>query len=114
MAAEFEPYLREEAERRMKAGKADPGTKPGPGSRDNSKRSINQAADLAGVGKHSAAAAVKAKKQDPAVFQKLKEDKITVAEADREMKAKGPTNGHRRGMLTTPVAYLSGRSIECS
>lgn len=113
MAAEFEPHLREEAEKRMKSGKSDPVGKLPTGSRDHSKTTRVQAAKSAGVSDKTARVAIKAKAEDPEVFEKMKNDEITVAQADREMRAKSepPKREPKLDKLGRPIHPKAAKAI---
>ena len=79
---DLEPYFAAEAKKRILKGKADPvGTVP-----TGSGRSRDLAADLVGVSGKTISRAKAIKKASPARFEKIRQGKMTIAKARREIK----------------------------
>lgn len=83
MGAELMPQLREEARKRMVAGKR---TDPEPDEAEGG-QARDQAAKIVGAGKNSIDLADRVKREAPAVFEKMKAGKISLQDARRAVAA---------------------------
>lgn len=78
LATEMLPHIEQEAEKREKAGKSDPEQKFAQG---RAPQSTEIAAKAAGTNKQYVKDAKKVKEADPETFDKLKQGKVTIAQA---------------------------------